>query len=125
MSLLLKLLERTIRSAVEQHLFDVNNSGGQSSEDSESGTPPASSATSARQRRRQSKEQDEVRRGRDNFDHRPGYCNQYGTCTSYHIQVSQGTYDHMEMPGDFQVATLFQPAQCIATREITQIPAPF
>nr|XP_021528920.1 protein FAM13A isoform X6 [Aotus nancymaae] len=60
-----ELLERTIRSAVEQHLFDVNNSGGQSSEDSESGTPPASSATSARQRRRQSKEQDEVRHGRD------------------------------------------------------------
>ncbi|XP_063579588.1 protein FAM13A isoform X12 [Pongo abelii] len=61
----LRLLERTIRSAVEQHLFDVNNSGGQSSEDSESGTPSASSATSARQRRRQSKEQDEVRRGKD------------------------------------------------------------
>ncbi|XP_065400640.1 protein FAM13A isoform X4 [Macaca fascicularis] len=60
-----ELLERTIRSAVEQHLFDVNNSGGQSSEDSESGTPSASSATSARQRRRQSKEQDEVRHGRD------------------------------------------------------------
>nr|XP_054410133.1 protein FAM13A isoform X5 [Pongo abelii] len=60
-----RLLERTIRSAVEQHLFDVNNSGGQSSEDSESGTPSASSATSARQRRRQSKEQDEVRRGKD------------------------------------------------------------
>uniref|UniRef100_A0A2K6CCZ3 Family with sequence similarity 13 member A n=1 Tax=Macaca nemestrina TaxID=9545 RepID=A0A2K6CCZ3_MACNE len=61
----LRLLERTIRSAVEQHLFDVNNSGGQSSEDSESGTPSASSATSARQRRRQCKEQDEVRHGRD------------------------------------------------------------
>ncbi|XP_063519964.1 protein FAM13A isoform X11 [Pongo pygmaeus] len=60
-----ELLERTIRSAVEQHLFDVNNSGGQSSEDSESGTPSASSAISARQRRRQSKEQDEVRRGKD------------------------------------------------------------
>ncbi|XP_055240639.1 protein FAM13A isoform X9 [Gorilla gorilla gorilla] len=60
-----ELLERTIRSAVEQHLFDVNNSGGQSSEDSESGTLSASSATSARQRRRQSKEQDEVRHGRD------------------------------------------------------------
>ncbi|XP_063519968.1 protein FAM13A isoform X14 [Pongo pygmaeus] len=60
-----RLLERTIRSAVEQHLFDVNNSGGQSSEDSESGTPSASSAISARQRRRQSKEQDEVRRGKD------------------------------------------------------------
>nr|XP_011736012.1 protein FAM13A isoform X4 [Macaca nemestrina] len=60
-----ELLERTIRSAVEQHLFDVNNSGGQSSEDSESGTPSASSATSARQRRRQCKEQDEVRHGRD------------------------------------------------------------
>uniref|UniRef100_A0A8C0PKA1 Family with sequence similarity 13 member A n=1 Tax=Canis lupus familiaris TaxID=9615 RepID=A0A8C0PKA1_CANLF len=60
-----RLLERTIRSAVEQHLFDVNGSGGQSSEDSESGPSSASSATSARQRRRQSKEQDEVRRGRD------------------------------------------------------------
>uniref|UniRef100_A0A8D2D3L9 Family with sequence similarity 13 member A n=1 Tax=Sciurus vulgaris TaxID=55149 RepID=A0A8D2D3L9_SCIVU len=60
-----RLLERTIRSAVEQHLFDVNGSGGQSSEDSESGTSSASSSTSARQRRRQSKEQDEVRRGRD------------------------------------------------------------
>ncbi|XP_047573926.1 protein FAM13A isoform X12 [Lutra lutra] len=61
----LRLLERTIRSAVEQHLFDVNSSGGQSSEDSESGTSSASLALSARQRRRQSKEQDEVRRGRD------------------------------------------------------------
>ncbi|XP_032188769.1 protein FAM13A isoform X9 [Mustela erminea] len=60
-----RLLERTIRSAVEQHLFDVNGSGGQSSEDSESGTSSASPALSARQRRRQSKEQDEVRRGRD------------------------------------------------------------
>ncbi|XP_032717692.1 protein FAM13A isoform X8 [Lontra canadensis] len=60
-----RLLERTIRSAVEQHLFDVNSSGGQSSEDSESGTSSASPALSARQRRRQSKEQDEVRRGRD------------------------------------------------------------
>uniref|UniRef100_A0ABI7Z029 Rho-GAP domain-containing protein n=1 Tax=Felis catus TaxID=9685 RepID=A0ABI7Z029_FELCA len=60
-----ELLERTIRSAVEQHLFDVNGPGGQSSEDSESGTSSASSSTSARQRRRQSKEQDEVRRSRD------------------------------------------------------------
>ncbi|XP_078302038.1 protein FAM13A isoform X3 [Panthera onca] len=60
-----ELLERTIRSAVEQHLFDVNGPGGQSSEDSESGTSSASSSTSARQRRRQSKEQDEVRCSRD------------------------------------------------------------
>ncbi|XP_045392783.1 protein FAM13A isoform X7 [Lemur catta] len=60
-----RLLERTIRSAVEQHLFDVNSSGSQSSEDSESGTSSASSTTSTRQRRRQSKEQDEVRCGRD------------------------------------------------------------
>ncbi|XP_062055847.1 protein FAM13A isoform X1 [Lepus europaeus] len=60
-----ELLERTIRSAVEQHLFDVNSSGGQSSEDSESGPSSASSTTSARQRRRQSKEQDEARRGRE------------------------------------------------------------
>ncbi|XP_078222978.1 protein FAM13A isoform X12 [Callithrix jacchus] len=79
-----ELLERTIRSAVEQHLFDVNNSGGQSSEDSESGTPPASSATSARQRRRQSKEQDEVRRGRDkgliNKENIPSGFNNLGDC---------------------------------------------
>ncbi|XP_071470648.1 protein FAM13A isoform X7 [Marmota flaviventris] len=60
-----ELLERTIRSAVEQHLFDVNSSGGQSSEDSESGTSSASSSSSARQRRRQSKEQDEVHCCRD------------------------------------------------------------
>ncbi|XP_023384196.1 protein FAM13A isoform X1 [Pteropus vampyrus] len=60
-----RLLERTIRSAVEQHLFDVNSSGGQSLEDLESGTSSASSTTPARQRRRQSKEQDEVRHGRD------------------------------------------------------------
>ncbi|XP_057582755.1 protein FAM13A isoform X3 [Hippopotamus amphibius kiboko] len=60
-----ELLERTIRSAVEQHLFDVNSSGDQSSDDSESGTSSASSSTSSKQRRRQSKEQDEVRHGRD------------------------------------------------------------
>ncbi|XP_023606192.1 protein FAM13A isoform X4 [Myotis lucifugus] len=60
-----ELLERTIRSAVEQHLFDVSSSGAQISEDSESGTSLAPSTASARQRRRQSKEQDEVRRGRD------------------------------------------------------------
>uniref|UniRef100_A0A4X1UBI0 Rho-GAP domain-containing protein n=1 Tax=Sus scrofa TaxID=9823 RepID=A0A4X1UBI0_PIG len=60
-----ELLERTIRSAVEQHLFDVNSPGGQSSEDSESGPSAASSSTSAKQRRRQSKEQDEVRHSRD------------------------------------------------------------
>uniref|UniRef100_A0A8D1WBL5 FAM13A-like domain-containing protein n=1 Tax=Sus scrofa TaxID=9823 RepID=A0A8D1WBL5_PIG len=60
-----ELLERTIRSAVEQHLFDVNSPGGQSSEDSESGPSAASSSTSTKQRRRQSKEQDEVRHSRD------------------------------------------------------------
>ncbi|KFV06292.1 Protein FAM13A, partial [Tauraco erythrolophus] len=58
-------LEKTIRSAVEQHLFDVHGSGGQSSEDSESGTSSASSNVSARQRRRHLKEQEEARRNRD------------------------------------------------------------
>ncbi|XP_055651228.1 protein FAM13A isoform X3 [Falco peregrinus] len=58
-------LEKTIRSAVEQHLFDVHGSGGQSSEDSESGTSSASSNVSARQRRRYHKEQEEARRNRD------------------------------------------------------------
>ncbi|XP_061439021.1 protein FAM13A isoform X7 [Rhineura floridana] len=58
-------LEKTIRSAVEQHLFDVHGSGGQSSEESESGTSSTSSNVSARQRRRHHKEQDEARRNRD------------------------------------------------------------
>ncbi|XP_037235118.1 protein FAM13A isoform X3 [Falco rusticolus] len=58
-------LEKTIRSAVEQHLFDVHGSGGQSSDDSESGTSSASSNVSARQRRRYHKEQEEARRNRD------------------------------------------------------------
>ncbi|XP_065453563.1 protein FAM13A isoform X6 [Chrysemys picta bellii] len=58
-------LEKTIRSAVEQHLFDAHGSGGQSSEDSESGTSSASSNVSTRQRRRHHKEQDEGRRNRD------------------------------------------------------------
>ncbi|XP_049741685.1 protein FAM13A isoform X2 [Elephas maximus indicus] len=60
-----QLLERTIRSAVEQHLFDVNSSGGQSSEDSAPGTSSAPSTASSRQRRRQSREQEEIRRARD------------------------------------------------------------
>ncbi|XP_069711747.1 protein FAM13A isoform X3 [Phaenicophaeus curvirostris] len=58
-------LEKTIRSAVEQHLFDVHGSSGQSSEDSESGTSSAFSNVSARQRRRHHKEQEEARRNRD------------------------------------------------------------
>uniref|UniRef100_A0A8C3RGJ6 Family with sequence similarity 13 member A n=1 Tax=Cyanoderma ruficeps TaxID=181631 RepID=A0A8C3RGJ6_9PASS len=62
---LLLYLEKTIRSAVEQHLFDVHGSSGQSSEDSESGTSSASSNVSARQRRRHHKEQEEARRNRD------------------------------------------------------------
>ncbi|KFW71168.1 Protein FAM13A, partial [Pygoscelis adeliae] len=61
----LRYLEKTIRSAVEQHLFDVHGSGGQSSEDSESGTSSASSNVSARQRRRHHKEQEEAWRNRD------------------------------------------------------------
>ncbi|XP_066488215.1 protein FAM13A isoform X3 [Tiliqua scincoides] len=58
-------LEKTIRSAVEQHLFDIHGSGGQSSEDSESGTSSTSSNLSARQRRRHHKEQEEARRNRE------------------------------------------------------------
>ncbi|EMP29349.1 Protein FAM13A [Chelonia mydas] len=61
----LRYLEKTIRSAVEQHLFDAHGSGGQSSEDSESGTSSASSNVSTRQRRRHHKEQEEGRRNRD------------------------------------------------------------
>lgn len=63
-----RYLEKTIRSAVEQHLFDVHGSSGQSSEDSESGTSSASSNVSARQRRRHHKEQEEARRNRDMYE---------------------------------------------------------
>ncbi|XP_043530311.1 protein FAM13A-like isoform X2 [Chiloscyllium plagiosum] len=55
------LLERTIRSAVEQHLFDAHGSGSQSSEESEMGT----SSSTARQRRRHLKEQDEYWRNKE------------------------------------------------------------
>ncbi|XP_018517080.1 protein FAM13A isoform X2 [Lates calcarifer] len=61
-------LDRTIRSAVEQHLFDINPSGDQSSEDSESTPrPPSPKVTAtARQRRRQQREQhDDSLRHRD------------------------------------------------------------
>uniref|UniRef100_UPI00398E82EA protein FAM13A-like isoform X2 n=1 Tax=Pristiophorus japonicus TaxID=55135 RepID=UPI00398E82EA len=61
-------IERTIRSAVEQHLFDAPGSGGQSSEESESGTSLSTAAGSARQRRRHLKEQDESRRSREMDD---------------------------------------------------------
>ncbi|XP_044158748.1 protein FAM13A isoform X2 [Bufo gargarizans] len=57
-----ELLERTIRTAVEQHLFDVLGPGSQSSEESESGTSSPSPSLSARQRRRHLKEQDESRK---------------------------------------------------------------
>lgn len=66
-----RYLEKTIRSAVEQHLFDVHGSSGQSSEDSEAGTSSASSNVSARQRRRHHKEQEEARRNRDMYE--PGF----------------------------------------------------
>uniref|UniRef100_A0A4W3IXH0 Family with sequence similarity 13 member A n=1 Tax=Callorhinchus milii TaxID=7868 RepID=A0A4W3IXH0_CALMI len=54
-------MEQTIRSVVEQHLFDVHGNGVQSSEESEAGTS-LSAAVTARQRRRHLKEQDEARR---------------------------------------------------------------
>ncbi|XP_070804533.1 protein FAM13A [Pituophis catenifer annectens] len=60
-----EFLEKTIRTAVEQHLFDVHGSSGQSSEESESGTSLTSSGVSTGQRRRHHKEQDEGRKTRD------------------------------------------------------------
>uniref|UniRef100_A0A8C6X8K1 Family with sequence similarity 13 member A n=1 Tax=Naja naja TaxID=35670 RepID=A0A8C6X8K1_NAJNA len=60
-----EFLEKTIRTAVEQHLFDVHGSSGQSSEESESGTSLTSSSVSTGQRRRHHKEQDEDRKTRD------------------------------------------------------------
>ncbi|KAM4807525.1 protein FAM13A-like [Rhinophrynus dorsalis] len=57
-----EFLERTIRTAVEQHLFDVLGGGTQSSDETESGTSSPSTNSSARQRRRHLKEQDEIRK---------------------------------------------------------------
>ncbi|XP_062379114.1 protein FAM13A isoform X3 [Sardina pilchardus] len=62
---LAQFLERTIRSAVEQHLFDVHMHGGQSSDDPDTNCQLASPVTTARQRRRQLREQEEVQRQRD------------------------------------------------------------
>ncbi|XP_048459214.1 protein FAM13A isoform X2 [Rhincodon typus] len=59
------LIERAIRSAVEQHLFDVHGSGSQSSEESETATSSSTAAVSARQRRRHLKEQDEYWRSKE------------------------------------------------------------
>uniref|UniRef100_G3UYL7 Family with sequence similarity 13, member A n=1 Tax=Mus musculus TaxID=10090 RepID=G3UYL7_MOUSE len=59
-----ELLERTIRSAVEEHLFDVSNAGDQSSEDSEPG-PSSASSIPTRQRGHQFKKQDDVWHGCD------------------------------------------------------------
>ncbi|CAJ0932186.1 unnamed protein product [Ranitomeya imitator] len=70
-----ELLERTIRTAVEQHLFDVLCPGSQSSEESESGTSSPSTSLSARQRRRHLKEQDENRKKpRDMYRHTKRRC---------------------------------------------------
>ncbi|XP_049645737.1 protein FAM13A [Suncus etruscus] len=60
-----ELLERTIRSAVEQHLFDVSSPGETSSENSESRPSSASSTTSARQRRRMCMQQSDVQYDKD------------------------------------------------------------
>ncbi|XP_070587109.1 protein FAM13A-like isoform X1 [Erythrolamprus reginae] len=60
-----EFLEKTIRTAVEQHLFDVHGSSGQSSEESESGTSLTATGVYTGQRRRHHKEQDEGRRARD------------------------------------------------------------
>ncbi|XP_076151053.1 protein FAM13A isoform X2 [Alosa pseudoharengus] len=62
---LAQFLERTIRSAVEQHLFDVHMHGGPSSDDPDTNGQLASPVTTARQRRRQQREQEEVQRQRD------------------------------------------------------------
>ncbi|XP_063074740.1 protein FAM13A isoform X2 [Engraulis encrasicolus] len=60
-----KLLESTIRSTVEQHLFDVPMHDHHSSSDPETPGQLASPVTSARQRRRQQRELEEAQRQRD------------------------------------------------------------
>ncbi|XP_031415165.1 protein FAM13A isoform X2 [Clupea harengus] len=62
---LAQFLERTIRSAVEQHLFDVHMHGAQSSDDPDTTSPLASPVSTARQRRRQQRELDEAQTQRD------------------------------------------------------------
>ncbi|XP_034777537.2 protein FAM13A-like isoform X1 [Acipenser ruthenus] len=62
------LLEMTIRSAVEQHLFEAHGCGGQNSEESESGTSSSSPSVTARQRRRHLRDQDETQRHKDMDD---------------------------------------------------------
>ncbi|XP_021505899.1 protein FAM13A isoform X1 [Meriones unguiculatus] len=59
-----ELLGRTIRSAVEERLFDVNSSGDQSSEDLEPG-PSSASSTPTRQQGLQFKKEDDAWHGRD------------------------------------------------------------
>ncbi|RXM99335.1 Protein FAM13A [Acipenser ruthenus] len=58
----------TIRSAVEQHLFEAHGCGGQNSEESESGTSSSSPSVTARQRRRHLRDQDETQRHKDMDD---------------------------------------------------------
>uniref|UniRef100_A0A3B1JCU3 Family with sequence similarity 13 member A n=1 Tax=Astyanax mexicanus TaxID=7994 RepID=A0A3B1JCU3_ASTMX len=67
---LAQYLEKTIRSAVEQHLFDVPMQAGQGSpQDSESAGHSSSPVTTARQRRRQQREQEDNReKCRDDID---------------------------------------------------------
>uniref|UniRef100_A0A7N4V5C6 Family with sequence similarity 13 member A n=1 Tax=Sarcophilus harrisii TaxID=9305 RepID=A0A7N4V5C6_SARHA len=60
-----EFLERTIRSTVEQHLFDVQDSGSQSSEDSECGASSPSSIVVTRQKRWHNKDQNEIRHNRE------------------------------------------------------------
>ncbi|XP_054994761.1 protein FAM13A isoform X1 [Sorex araneus] len=73
-----ELLERTIRSAVEQHLFDVSGPGGQSSEAPDSRPSSASSTTSARQRRRLCMQRDEAP-----LDPDPGLLNKENTSPGF------------------------------------------
>uniref|UniRef100_A0A673YWW4 Family with sequence similarity 13 member A n=1 Tax=Salmo trutta TaxID=8032 RepID=A0A673YWW4_SALTR len=99
------VLERTIRSAVEQHLFDVHMCGGGQSttEDSEStGCSSSPEVTpTARQRRRHQREQEEAQRHRDRTCSLPALV---VFCLSMVVQTRLSSMKIQELPSSCETA---------------------
>uniref|UniRef100_A0A673XE68 Family with sequence similarity 13 member A n=1 Tax=Salmo trutta TaxID=8032 RepID=A0A673XE68_SALTR len=99
------ILERTIRSAVEQHLFDVHMCGGGQSttEDSEStGCSSSPEVTpTARQRRRHQREQEEAQRHRDRTCSLPALV---VLCLSMVVQTRLSSMKIQELPSSCETA---------------------
>uniref|UniRef100_A0A8C7KQS9 Family with sequence similarity 13 member A n=1 Tax=Oncorhynchus kisutch TaxID=8019 RepID=A0A8C7KQS9_ONCKI len=99
------VLERTIRSAVEQHLFDVHMCGGGQSttEDSEwtgCSSSPVVTPT-ARQRRRHQREQEEAQRHRDRTCSLPALV---VLCLSVVVQTRLSSMKIQELPSSCETA---------------------